>query len=185
MNKKQLRKQIIQKLRAKNVEEKRQIENKLNTTLFSSALWKKSKVIGITISNDIEWDTTCIIKEAWDKGKIVCAPKTYPDEHKLVFYTINSFEQLKTQYYGLQEPDPTQTIAFEKKLIDLLIVPGLLFDKNGFRLGFGGGYYDRFLVDFPNVTISLLSKIQLIDQIPTEPFDIPIDYLIVEDELVK
>ena len=185
MNKKQLRSYIIRELREKAANEKRKIEKKIKTTLFNSELWKKAQVVGITISKDIEWDTKSIIKAAWDQGKVVCIPKTYPDERKLTFYKINSFKQIEKQDHGLSEPIPEVAIAMKKNQIDLLIVPGLAFNKDGYRLGFGGGYYDRFLVDFPHETVSLLSQSQLINKIPVEKFDKPVEYLIVENEIMK
>lgn len=185
MNKNQLRTFIIRKLRAIPSNEKQQIERHIITTLLATEIWKKSNVIGITLSLDIEWDTKSIIKRAWSQGKTVCIPKTYPDEHKIVFYKITSFEQVKKQYYGLEEPVPEKTVALTKDQIDLLIVPGLVFNKGGFRIGFGGGYFDRFLADFPNETVSLLSQLQLVDKIPVENFDIPVENLIVENEIMK
>src|SRR5699024_4104882 len=104
---------------------------------------------------------------------------------KLVFYKIDSFEQVEKQLHGLQEPISEETIAMEKSQIDLLVVPGLVFDKAGFRIGFGGGYYDRFLVDYPNETVSLLSQSQLVNEIPVEEFDKPVEYLIVENQIMK
>ena len=185
MNKKQLRTSIVQELQAITSDEKQRIEQNIITTLFNTTLWKKSKVIGITISQHIEWDTKSIIREAWHQGKTVCIPKTDPSVHKLVFYKIDSFEQVEKQLHGLQEPISEETIAMEKSQIDLLVVPGLVFDKAGFRIGFGGGYYDRFLVDYPNETVSLLSQSQLVNEIPVEEFDKPVEYLIVENQIMK
>ena len=185
MDKKQLRKSIMQELTMKSPEEKRLIEHQIINTLLSSALWEQSKIIGITISKQVEWDTKTIIKTAWKQGKSVCIPKSYPNKHEMIFYKINSFAQVEKQHHNLLEPIPSKTEKIKKSQIDLLIVPGLLFDKNGFRIGFGGGYYDRFLVDFPNDTLSLLSRSQLVNEIPSEIFDIPVNYLVVEDKIIK
>lgn len=185
MDKKQLRKSMIQELQAKSTKEKWEIEQKITETLLSTKLWKRSKIIGITISQHIEWDTKYIIKEAWTQGKTICIPKIYPNKHEMIFYKINSFAQVKKQHYDLVEPILGKVEAIQKKQIDLLIVPGLAFDKAGFRIGFGGGYYDRFLADFPNDTLSLLGHSQLINEIPSEHFDIPVKYLVVENEFIE
>lgn len=185
LDKKQLRKSILHELTTKSTEEKQLIEKDIYKTLFSTELWKISKVIGITISRHVEWDTQPIIQKAWKQGKLICIPKSNPNKHKMTFYKINSFAQVEKQHHSLFEPIPAETEAVKKNQIDLLIVPGLLFDKTGFRIGFGGGYYDRFLVDFPNETLSLLSQSQLLNKIPTERFDLPVNYLIVENELIK
>lgn len=185
MDKQQLRHSVIQKLKAKSQEEKMRIEFNITKTLLNSKLWKQSQTIGITISQHVEWNTKRIINEAWNQGKSICVPKSYPKEHKMTFYKINTYNQVENQYHDLLEPIPEKSEEICKNKIDLLIVPGLLFDKAGFRIGFGGGYYDRFLIDFPNETLSLLSKLQFVDKIPTETYDIPVNYLIVEDELIK
>lgn len=175
----------MQELTMKSPEEKQLIEHRIINTLLSTELWKQSKIIGITISKQVEWDTQTIIKAAWNQGKSVCIPKSYPSKHEMIFYEINSFAQVEKQHHNLLEPIPRKTEEIKKSQIDLLIVPGLLFDKNGFRIGFGGGYYDRFLVDFPNDTLSLLSRSQLVNEIPSEIFDIPVNYLVVEDKIIK
>lgn len=185
MDKQQLRKSVTQKLTAKSLEEKQLIELNITETLLHSKLWEQSQIIGITISRGVEWNTKLIIKEAWRQGKIICIPKSYPKEHKMIFYKIHTFKEVKNQYHDLLEPIPEISEQICNHTIDLLIVPGLLFDKYGFRIGFGGGYYDRFLADFPNETLSLLSKSQLVDKLPTESYDIPVNYLIVENEMIR
>ena len=70
--------------------------------------------------------------------------------------------------------------------VDLIIVPGVAFDKCGYRIGYGGGYYDRFLSNLDHVTkISLAFNMQLIDKIPTDHFDIPVNYIITEKEIIN
>lgn len=180
MDKQELRTSVIMNLKNISIEEKRDIEQKLMNQLINSNLWKQAKVIGITMAQGFEWDTKGIIEAAWEQNKLVCIPKCYPKEKKLVFYQIESFEQLEIVYYRLLEPKPKETKEIKKSSIELLIVPGIVFDEQGYRIGFGGGYYDRFLTDFPNRTASLVSTLQLIDNIPAESFDIPVQHLITE-----
>ncbi|WP_226376843.1 5-formyltetrahydrofolate cyclo-ligase [Oceanobacillus halotolerans] len=184
MDKSEWRKDMITTLKQLPVEDKKQIEEKLLANLVNSPLWKSAKVIGITVSQGFEWNTKPIIEAAWKSEKSVCVPKCIPDEKKLMFYQINSFEQLEVVYYSLLEPIPDDTIFIPKKEIDLLVVPGLVFDKNGYRIGFGGGYYDRFLADFPNKTVSLLSTLQLIDRINADQYDLPVHHLITENGML-
>ncbi|WP_370642262.1 5-formyltetrahydrofolate cyclo-ligase [Virgibacillus salidurans] len=181
LDKLQLRKSAIEKL--KNIPEKTKqtIEKQLIDHLVNSTLWKEADTVGITMSQGFEWDTTAIIEAAWKQNKIVCVPKCIPQEKKLTFYQLDSYDQLEVVYYNLMEPKPNETREIDKAAIDLLIVPGLLFDKGGFRIGFGGGYYDRFLMDYPNETVSLLHGSQLVEKIPREEFDLPVKHLITED----
>lgn len=178
--KKQLREQMIATLKDLSVEEKQRIEKRLQQHLYQTDLWKNAQSIGITISRGIEWDTRAIIKQAWVEGKSVYVPKCHPKEYKLVFYQITSFDQLETVYYGLLEPKPEETKQGEPDEIDLLIVPGVVFNREGYRIGFGGGYYDRFLVHFPNQTVALISEKQLVDSLPIEQHDIAVQHLITE-----
>ncbi|SEQ18988.1 5-formyltetrahydrofolate cyclo-ligase [Virgibacillus subterraneus] len=180
MDKSELRKNAISMLKGFSEEERKNIEEKLTQNVVNSDFWKQSAVVGVTISNGFEWNTKPIIETAWNEGKSICVPKCRPKDRKLEFYKINTYEQLEVVYYNLLEPIPEKTEKIDKRMIELLIVPGLLFDGNGFRIGFGGGYYDRFLSDFPNKRISIASNEQIVEGLPAEPFDIPVDRIITE-----
>lgn len=125
----------------------------------------------------MEWDTVPIIEKAWEEGKRVAVPKCLPNR-KMSFYQLDHFNQLVKGMHDIPEPNPDQTIIIEKNNIDLLIVPGIVFSPNGYRIGFGGGYYDRFLADFRNETVSLASHHQMVDQLPIDSFDIPVQHII-------
>lgn len=157
------------------------IEQQLVKHLLKSEVWNRAATIGITISRGTEWNTGAIIEKGWQAGKQVCVPKCFPAEKQLQFYKINDDSQLETGFYDLTEPDPEQTEKVNKSEIDLLIVPGFIFDPNGYRIGFGGGYYDRFLSDFPNQTISLAASQQVKTTIPVNEHDIPVQQMITEN----
>nr|WP_245975368.1 5-formyltetrahydrofolate cyclo-ligase [Oceanobacillus chungangensis] len=180
MHKSELREKMISKLENIAADKKREIEGQLADNLFQSEAWQRAKSIGITISQGMEWNTQPIIEKAWEQGKDVYVPKCLPKEKKLIFYRFESYDQLEVVYYNLQEPKADETLKAEKDAIELLLVPGLVFDGRGYRIGFGGGYYDRFLTDFPNRTISLAAVFQLIDQVPREVYDIPVEQIITE-----
>lgn len=185
LDKLELRQHMQAKLKSISSVEKKKIEQKLFEHLISSHLWKAANVIGVTISQPSEWNTKPIIDAGWKEGKMIVVPKCIPTDKKLHFYQFKSYDQLEMVYFNLLEPKPHLTKKMSKEVIDLLIVPGLLFDKNGFRIGFGGGYFDRFLVNFPNKSLALLSKMQLVNQLPVESHDISIQHLITEEGLIK
>ncbi|WP_430785260.1 5-formyltetrahydrofolate cyclo-ligase [Virgibacillus flavescens] len=185
LDKSQLRNKTILYLKSLSNEEKKSTESKLTDQLIHSNIWKNATSIGITISQGFEWDTREIIESAWRQGKQVSVPKCEPVTKALRFYEFKTYDQLEVVYYNLKEPNPIKSKLMDKNQMDLLVVPGLIFDKNKFRIGFGGGYYDRFLTDFSHTTVSLLSREQLVDKIPKETFDLPIDYLISENEIYK
>ncbi|HLQ72437.1 MAG TPA: 5-formyltetrahydrofolate cyclo-ligase, partial [Bacillota bacterium] len=139
---------------------------------------------GITVSGGFEWDTYNIIEKAWQQGKAVCVPKCYPKEQKMIFYRFQSFGELEVVYYNLKEPKPIEANKVKKNDLDLIIVPGLLFDSSGYRIGFGGGYYDRFLTDYRGQTVALTSSQLLIDSIPKESHDMAVSHIITEKGII-
>ncbi|MCM2531640.1 5-formyltetrahydrofolate cyclo-ligase [Neobacillus pocheonensis] len=157
---------------------------KIATKLYDDLNWKEAKVIGITVSKAPEVDTYQIIRKAWELGKQVVVPKCYPKEKKLSFRTLTKFSQLESVFYGLLEPIVVETNEVEPSQIDLLIVPGLAFTKKGYRIGFGGGYYDRFLKGFSGETISLAFTHQIVPNFDVEVHDIPVSKIITNHEVL-
>ncbi|MBP2078189.1 5-formyltetrahydrofolate cyclo-ligase [Oceanobacillus polygoni] len=184
MDKTKLRKETINRLKNLPIDEKKQIEMEIMERLLSSELWTNAETIGITMAQNFEWATEPIIEAGWKQKKRMVVPKCIPADKQLDFYEISSFDQLEAVYFNLLEPKPDQSRFVQKKGIDLLIVPGILFDRSGYRIGFGGGYYDRFLVDFNQKTASLCSGDQLVDQIPKEKYDLPVQYVITNKEII-
>lgn len=185
MNKKELRDIAKEKLTGLDASQRKEVQEKLISNLTSSEQWKQANTIGVTVSGGFEWDTEPIIQKGWAEGKTVVVPKCFPKERRLDFYKLESFEQLEESFFNLREPNPEVTTKIDKQAINLLIVPGLLYDKRGYRIGFGGGYYDRFLADFLNHTVSILYSEQLLEDIPNESYDIAVQQLITEDGFVK
>ena len=103
----------------------------------------------------------------------------------MTFREITSFSQLEVVYYGLQEPVEEQTSAVIHNEIDLLFVPGLSFETKGYRLGHGGGYYDRYLAQYQGETVSLAFPVQVVDEIPVEPFDIPVQKIVTNKWVIE
>lgn len=173
-NKIQLRREMKQHLLEMKKTEYILLCSEIKTKLLQSKEWHEATTIGITISSNREIDTTPIIEAGWKEGKRIVVPKCFPDQKELKFYKITSFQEVEDSFYSLKEPIISVTPFVEKEQIDLLIVPGLIFDKSGFRIGFGGGYYDRYLNDYHKATVALAFDFQLVDEIPKEAHDIPI-----------
>lgn len=184
MDKKTLRKKLKATLENIDNDKRREVTHKLLTQLIHSDLWNQAQTVGVTVSGGFEWDTISIIEQGWKDGKTIVVPKCIPEIRQLDFYQIDNFEQLEDSFYNLREPNPLITTKVEKQDIDLLIVPGIGFDKRGFRIGFGGGYYDRFLANFPNKTVSICYSKQLIDKFPNEPYDMPVQTILTENGFV-
>ncbi|MCC3356722.1 5-formyltetrahydrofolate cyclo-ligase [Bacillus sp. REN16] len=147
--------------------------------------WVNAKTIGITISGELEVNTKYLIEKAWETNKRVAVPKCHPKTKSMTFREITSFSQLEVVYYGLKEPieDETQEVLHNE--MDVLFVPGLSFVANGYRLGHGGGYYDRYLMEYQGNTVSLAFQDQLVNEIPVEPFDIPVQKIVTNTKVIE
>ncbi|WP_342598393.1 5-formyltetrahydrofolate cyclo-ligase [Psychrobacillus sp. FSL H8-0483] len=143
-----------------------------------------ASIIGITISSFPEVNTEGIIQSLWKQGKTVVVPKCTPKDRSMTFYKIESYKQLETVYMQLLEPNPNVTSAVAPSEIDLLVVPGIVYSKTGFRIGYGGGYFDRFLANFNGNTISLAFDFQVVEVVEHEIFDLPIDKIITNNAII-
>lgn len=181
-DKKVLRKQISQQLSKLTKPQYEHLSYKIAQDLYQETAWKESSTIGITISKMPEVDTYQIIRKAWEEKKRIVVPKCFPKDRSMEFRTLTAFNQLESVYYGLFEPIVDATQFVSKKDIDLIIVPGLGFTKQGYRLGFGGGYYDRYLLDYQGSTLSLAFHSQILQTLPIEPHDIPVAKIITDAE---
>lgn len=156
--KKAVREQIIASL-SNMPDDVRQFQaGTLYERLFASKEWERSQTIAVTLSTGFELDTTPIIEAAKQARKQIVIPKTFPDR-QMVFVPLTDAIQLTKSSFGILEPENGTPVA--KDQIDLVVVPGLGFTKSGERLGFGGGYYDRFLADYQGKTVTVAFDAQV------------------------
>ncbi|MBD7913968.1 5-formyltetrahydrofolate cyclo-ligase [Clostridium sp. Sa3CUN1] len=184
--KKILRNKILSRRDSLNIKEKESIDNSIFNKLISTDLYKKSKSIFIYLSFDTEIDTKKIINRALQDKKEVYIPKIYKKDKSMKAIRLNSFEDLNKNSMGILEPiDDSDYI--NKEEIDLIIVPGVVFDLNGNRIGYGGGYYDRYLEDIKKVSnkVALAYDLQIVDFIDPEAHDISVDYIITNTKVRK
>ncbi|WP_423407401.1 5-formyltetrahydrofolate cyclo-ligase [Heyndrickxia sp. MSNUG] len=183
--KKELRKMIRQELSALNLPQYEHLSYRIAQRLYQDEYWKMASTIAITISKTPEVDTWQMIRKAWEQGKRIVVPKCEPKSRALDFRELTQFSQLESVYYGLFEPIVSETKTVKPDEIDLVIVPGLAFSKTGYRLGFGGGYYDRFLANYQGNSLSLAFESQIVSGIPIESHDIPVSKIISNVEVIK
>ena len=117
-------------------------------------------------------------------GKNIISAK---DCKKLIAEIVNakSFDDLISGMYGIQEPSPEKRIKMNPEIIDLVIVPGIAFDRQGGRLGHGKGYYDRFLQFTRAFRLGLAFDCQLLKTVPTESHDVPMNAILSESGIVE
>lgn len=133
----------------------------------------------------LEVDTRGLLTLALDNGIAAAVPKCTDRRGEMVFYNIGSLSELSPGACGIDEPDPGKCSAADLSEGGLCIVPGLAFDRRGCRLGFGGGYYDRFLADFGGMKVGLCFECCLEDALPAENFDIRVDAVITEADIYR
>lgn len=152
---------------------------KIGTTLFNHPYYQKAKTIGFYVSLEEEVETILLIEESLKNRKRVCVPKVEGEDMK--FYRITSLVDLKEGSYNIFEPT-TPYITRPNKM-DLIIVPMIGFNKEKYRLGYGKGYYDRYLKDYKGHTIGLAFDDCLINEDFQDEYDIPLELIITEDRI--
>lgn len=163
---------------------KQEIEDKsakITLALFSCDALKNANTVMVYLANFNEVRTDKITQRLFQKGKRVVAPITDEENISLTPYLFTNEKELTKGAYGIKEPK--RDFRVEKSEIDAVIVPGIAFDENGNRMGFGKGYYDRFLEDFCGIKIGICYDFQIIDAIPTNEHDIAMDYIISEENI--
>ncbi|WP_137788887.1 5-formyltetrahydrofolate cyclo-ligase [Bacillus sp. E(2018)] len=180
MNKSQWRKELKQVLLSIGTEERKAKSEAISNLLFQTDEWKKADCFGITVSRGFELDTSYIINQAWNEGKTVAVPKCYSKHKQMEFRAITSYEELENVYMDLFEPRIDVTSCIEASQMNMIIVPGLGFDSEGYRIGYGGGYFDRYLQTYGGSKFSLAYTLQTTKSLPHENYDIPVDKIITE-----
>lgn len=184
--KKVLRNKILEIRDSLNNNEKELMDNKIFNELINTDLYKRSINIFIYISFSNEINTRNIIEKAFKDKKNVFIPKVHKDDKLMKAIKLNSIDELKKNSMGILEPiDDSNYI--EKENIDLIVVPGVVFDKECNRIGYGGGYYDRYLKDIKSKKnkIALAYDLQIVDKIESEVHDIKVDYIITNTRALK
>lgn len=175
MDKKMLRAQIRQKKRAMSpmeIEEKSRI---LSEKFLKTDAYRQAKTIYGYLPYNQEVRTVPILQKALEDGKQVAVPKVYGDEMR--FIVLTDLQQVEIGYCGIPEPVEDTPVAEDPTA--LVLMPGLAFDKAGHRVGYGGGFYDKFLASEPgHPTVALCYDFQVFDQLETEEFDIPVDMVV-------
>lgn len=175
---------MINQLKSLDIQEYNQLSLAIIKNLFNSSEFLNATTIGVTISRFPEVDTRPIIEAAWKLGKKIAVPKCENQTREMDFRLINSYNNLEKVYFDLQEPIIKETVSIKKDDIDLQIVPGVVYASNGFRIGFGGGYYDRYLIDYKGTIVSLAFEKQTRQTVPFEVHDIPVQKIFTENGII-
>lgn len=172
MDKIALRSLIREKKRAMTQEQIESASARLGELFAASEAYKQAKTIYGYLPYNQEVRTVPMLERALQDGKRVAVPKVFGDEMKFIYMT--DLSQVEKGYAGIPEPVADGPVADDPTA--LVLMPGLAFDSEGHRIGYGGGFYDKFLTEEPgHPTIALCYGFQVLPEIETEEFDVPVD----------
>lgn len=171
----ELRKKILQEMKALSQEQKQAMDQVLTERFLQHPFYQEAKTIATYLSFPHEFQTQELIEQVLKDGKKVLIPKTYP-KGRMEFVVYNPKQLAKTSF-GLLEPQGDLEVV-EPSQIDLIHVPGLVFTMDGYRIGYGGGYYDRYLEHFAGHTMSTIYPCQ-VQEFNSENHDIPVQEVLI------
>lgn len=175
MDKKELRRSIREQKRAMTEAEIEQRSARLGELFAASDAYKNAKTIYGYLPYNQEVRTVPMLERALKEGKRVAVPKCYGDEMKFIF--MDDLSRVEKGYANIPEPIADGPVADDETA--LVLMPGLAFDPQGHRIGYGGGFYDKFLAAEPNhPTLALCYEFQMLPHLETEEHDIPVDYVL-------
>ena len=172
MDKKELRRQIRELKRAMTSEQIDAASARLGELFLNCPQYKEAKTIYGYLPYNQEVRTVPMLEQAMREGKRVAVPKCYGDEMRFIYK--DDLSKVEKGYANIPEPIADDPVADDKTA--LVLMPGMAFTKDGKRMGYGGGFYDKFLAAEPDhPTVALCYDFQMVEDLPTEDYDIPVD----------
>mgnify|MGYP002513605211 CR=1 FL=1 len=175
MDKTALRKEIREKKRAMTPEQIEKASYALAQQFFATDYYRDAKTLYGYLPYNQEVRTEPILLQALKDGKKVAVPKVYGDTMRFIY--LEDMNGIEKGYAGIPEPVADEPVAADETA--LVLMPGLAFDKEGHRIGYGGGFYDKFLSAEPDhPTVALCYDFQMLPNLETEEFDVPVDLVL-------
>jgi len=180
-----IRKKILAVRENHKEEDRLTKDQEIKKKMFSLLEFRKAKIVLFYVSIKGEVRTDKMISESLEKGKRILVPFADLNKRTLLISEINNLEELEPGAFGIPEPKNPREFPLEK--IDLVVIPGIAFDRKGNRVGYGMGFYDRFLKGLkPHVPkIALAYDFQIVNEIPAEGEDVTVDMIITEKEIIQ
>ena len=182
-HKTEIRENYLAKRREMTAEKKTELEDKLCRVILSSATYRYADTILMYYAKEDEVDINRIAWEAVAAGKKVAFPRTNPEDRSMVFHFVSGEDDFEVGPFGICEPKavlPSFEVTGELQRNVICIIPAVVYDKKGFRIGYGGGYYDRYLSTFKGTKVGVEYSEFIIPEVPHGRFDLAVDVLITE-----
>ncbi|MBQ4068988.1 MAG: 5-formyltetrahydrofolate cyclo-ligase [Lachnospiraceae bacterium] len=178
LSKQQIRKIVYEFRNNLSYEDYHKKSSIIYNKIINSKWYLEADTIISYVSTNNEPDTFTLINKAFSDGKKVAVPKIINKE--MEFYYINSLDELEKGYFGILEPVNINNKCVPENVCPLMLVPGVAFDLNNNRTGYGGGFYDKYLSRHTVHTIAICFKEQIFEQIPIDEYDIKMNKVITD-----
>lgn len=183
--KSEIRKRMIAQRNAiprEEIEEKSRAIQKRVTALEEIRL---APTLMVYLSFGSEVLTDDLIRWCWGEGKRIVVPFCHVESRELTACRIDGFDELETGHYGIRAPKEGLLRPVDGGKIEVILVPAVAFDRRGYRIGYGGGYYDRFLPKVPRAArIGAVFACQIVPEVPIDRYDVQVERIVTEDELI-
>ena len=179
-----LRSLFLAKREALNEALVKDLSCKISQKIFKFLLLQRFTKLAFYMAKGKEVSLSKAIGRFFVEGKKVYLPKTWLKERRLTFHRVYSFSDLVPGPFGLLEPNPKNEEA-DLGTLEVIFIPGLGFDVKGYRLGYGGGFYDRVLRETSALKVGVCYSFQLVESLPVEPHDVPVDLIITESGIFR
>ncbi len=186
--KKRLRKRIIKLRDQLTPQEIKEKSSLIAENLYRLPAYQKAKAVMFFISFGSEVDTIPMLEETIKRGKLALAPITLPENRELIpSQILDCKNDLAPGAYDIPEPRQETCSRYQPEVIDLLMVPGVAFDNQKMRIGYGGGYYDRFISSLKPQTslVALAFELQILPEIPADSWDRRVDMIVTEKRIIN
>ena len=146
---------------------------------------RRGSTLMVFLSFGSEVQTDGLISWGWEMGKRIIVPLSRPEDREMTPCIINDFADLEIGHYGIREPRAERMVVVPLDEIDAILIPAVAFDRSGRRVGYGGGYYDRFLLKVPRAArIAAVFACQIVPEVKADPHDIPIQRIVTENGVI-
>lgn len=184
--KKLIRTSVLQRRNSLTNQEIKEAEKRILDNLMTQKQYINSQNVFCYLSFRSEVPTKAIIEHCQQNGKNIYIPLCVTETKEMIVSLFDSGIKLTTSNYGVQEPSRETIKIADRNILDTAIVPGAVFDRRGYRIGYGAGYYDKFFSHTSKqiYKIALAYSFQIIDEVPKSDFDVPVDCIVTEEEII-
>ncbi|MFH2005210.1 MAG: 5-formyltetrahydrofolate cyclo-ligase [bacterium] len=182
-NKRRLRRRILAERDRLTADQIALRSARLHAALFALPEYQAAATVHLFAPFGSEVNTRPILRQLWDRQRCAVLPRVAPNR-QLDHLAVGGWQDLEPGFRGIPEPS-ARCRETRPRDVDLVLVPGVAFDRRGGRLGYGGGYYDRFLQDCPAPRVALTFALQLVDEVPREPHDLLVNKIVTDEGVIE